>query len=118
MYKILFAALLMCSTAAFAEEPKGPPPGDGGGAQMEREARPQMSFEERKKKALERIAKHKAKLAEKEACVNAAADGEALKACFPHHKRGEGGGWGGKRRGGGGEDGPGGRGPGGPGGED
>ena len=120
MHKILFAALLMCSTAAWAADPApaGDPPAAESG-KMERKGGhakwESMPFEEHKKKVLEMLAKRKAKLAESEACVNAAATKEALMACRP--KRGEGGGhhkFGGKRGGGeGGGPGGGGEGPGG-----
>jgi hypothetical protein len=91
MHKLLFVALLMCSTVAMAEEPAAAP--DGGGKPRaergERGDRPKPDFNEMKAKILKKMDEHRA-------CVQAAADFEALKACRPHRQGGEGGG----RRGG------------------
>jgi hypothetical protein len=116
---VLAVALLLSTSAAFAEDgaggpPPGAPPAQGSGPQGGGEGRGKwegMSEEQKKEKFGEFKAKRIAKIKEHLACVEKAADFEAMKACHPHGGKGGGkGGWG-KR--GGGE----GRGPGGPGGE-
>lgn len=90
MHKLLFVALLMCSTAAMAEEPAAAPDGGGGRPGAERGERPKPSVDEMKAKILKKMDEHRA-------CVQAATTVEALRACRPHRK---GGGEGGERRGG------------------
>lgn len=95
--KMMIAALavtMMTATAAFAEEPAaGGGKGDG------------QNFEQHKAKILEHIDKRIAEGQKRRACVTAAADPAALKACMP--ERGKGGHDGGmmrrKRDGGGGD---------------
>jgi len=78
--KFLFIALLFASTAAMAE---GASAGDHPGKKGEMAAKPEMSFEEHKAKVLQRITTHIAKAQERQACVQAASDREALRACMP-----------------------------------
>lgn len=118
---VLAVALLLSTTAAFAEEgtggPPGAPPAQGSGPQGGEGHRKWegMSEEQKKEKFGEFKAKRIAKIKEHLACVEKASDFDAMKACRPQHPGG-GGGWG--KRGGGEGRGPGGGGEGrGPGGE-
>jgi hypothetical protein len=76
MRTLLFIALLFASTTAMAESP---PAADGP------EGRPhqEMSFEDMKAHILKRMG-------ERRACVEAAQDKEALRACMPHKGKGKG----------------------------
>lgn len=71
------ALVLMTSTAAMAEDGAGGGKGDG------------QNFEQHKAKILERIDQRIAEGQKRRACVAAAGDVAALKACMP--ERGEGG---------------------------
>ncbi len=86
--KMMIAAVamaLMTSTAAIAEDAAGGGKGDG------------KNFEQHKAKILERIDQRIAEGQKRRACVAAASDVTALKACMPERK--EGGGRRGKRGG-------------------
>jgi hypothetical protein len=95
MKNLFIIAMLLASTVAYADNsvatPATPPGqaagGAGGQGQGER-------FEERKAKVL-------AKIQERQACVQAATNHEAMKACFPHEGEGGEGRGGGQGRGGG-----------------
>lgn len=80
------AIALMTSTAAIAEDGAGGGKGDG------------QNFEQHKSKILDHIDKRIAEGQKRRACVAAASDVTALKACMPERK--EGGGRRGKRGGG------------------
>lgn len=93
MKNMLVLALLLASTAAYADNSvatPATPPGQSAGA-------PGQEKGERLEQVKQRIL---AKLQEKQACVQAAQTREALRACMPH--RGEGRGEGGGRFGHGG----------------
>lgn len=114
MYKMLFAAILLSSSVAFAQGPEGGPPqgGPGGGPGAGDPAQREQTFEQRKAKISQHMAEKIAELQKKKSCVDAAATPEALKTCLPrlgegrHHKFGDGEGrrkFGGHRKFGGGE---------------
>lgn len=104
MKKLLFITCLLATTAAYAGDT--PPPASAAPAAQSAPGQNTPSFSDIKAKALERIGKRLEEVQKRQACIQAANDKEALKACFPN--RGFGGGRPGR--------GPGG--PGGPGGDD
>ncbi|MFH1158122.1 MAG: hypothetical protein V1721_04465 [Pseudomonadota bacterium] len=85
MKRFLFAALLLVSTPAMAEDfaaPTAPPPNQAAAAN-EIAAGPKMSFEERKAKVLKRMDERIADIQKSQACIQAAETPEALETCFP-----------------------------------
>lgn len=82
------AMALMTSTAAIAEDGAGGGKGDG------------KNFEQHKAKILERIDQRIAEGQKRRACVAAAGDATALKACTPERREGGGGGGKFRKRGG------------------
>lgn len=94
MYKMLFAAMLLSSSVAFAEEPPAAG-GPGGGPDP---AVMQQKFEEKKAQISAKISERIAEMQKRKACVDGAANPEALRACMPErfgkhggkHKWGEG----------------------------
>ena len=85
MKKLLFAALLLVCTPAMAEAPPpaAPPPAATGGEGV----RPEINFEEHKAKMLEFMSNQIARFEKGKACIQAAENPEALKACRPEGKR-------------------------------
>lgn len=76
---ILCATLLLTSLGAAAQTTPGtgaPPPPQGGGQGAQH-------FEAAKARHLEHIAKHIAELQQRQACIQAAQNHEALRACMP-----------------------------------
>ncbi len=99
MKKLLFIACLLTSTAAFAgttapQTTSAPTANSAPGQNA-------PSFADIKAKALDRIGKHLDEVQKRQACVQAANDKEALKACFPNRGK-----FGGGRFGRGGPGGP------------
>ncbi|MCC7036073.1 MAG: hypothetical protein IT560_02085 [Alphaproteobacteria bacterium] len=98
--KMMIAALamtVMTAGAARAEEPSGGPGPDGGKGSPEK-------FQEHKQKILQKIDARIAESQKRRACVAAASDVEALKACMPERRGGhEGGGMMRRKRDGGGD---------------
>jgi hypothetical protein len=88
MKKLALIALLFVSTAAMAQTPPptggNPPPPVGGGQGGEHGDG--QHFQEMKAKILQRIGDHMAEVQKRQACVEAANDGEALRACLPERK--------------------------------
>ncbi len=82
MKKLLFAALLFVSPVAMADSTPAGHEKDGG--------KPEMSFEQRKAKVLERMSARQAemqkKMQDRLGCVQASTTPDALKACFPNRK--------------------------------
>ena len=76
MKRMLIIAMLLASTAAFAQQPAEPAPQGG-------EPRQEKSFEERKAQMLNR-------LEEKQKCLQSAADAEALGKCHGGKREGKG----------------------------
>jgi len=97
MKKLFFTALLLVSTAAMAQNAPTTPPaasppmaahGATPGAPCMGMQHYEERFEERKARILDRLSKRAAEIQGKQSCVQAAANPEALKACFPHMERG------------------------------
>ena len=103
MKKLLIIAMLLASTAAYADnsvaQPGGTPPAAGSGQSGGPEKGER--FDQMKARVLERIQKHLAEVQQKQSCVQAATTPEALKACLPHMGERREGGEGGEGRGGG-----------------
>ena len=89
MYKMLFAAMLLSSSVAFAEGP--PAEGGPGGPDP---AAMQQKFQEKKAQVSAKISERIAEMQKRKACVDGASTPETLKACFPDRGKF------GKRRGG------------------
>lgn len=82
MYKMLFAAILLSSSVAFAEQPAAPAGGPGAGGPDP--AAMQQNFQERKAQMSAKMSERIAEMQKRKACVDGAANPEALKACFPN----------------------------------
>ncbi|MCE9508723.1 MAG: hypothetical protein K8R48_10500 [Alphaproteobacteria bacterium] len=81
-YFLMTAAIVVATSSAAMAADAGKPMMGGKGKEM--------TFEERKAKTLEHMGKRIAAMQKKQACVQAAATQEAMKACFPNMgKRGE-----------------------------
>lgn len=80
---IALALLTVISTAAVAE--------DGPSMDSDKKARMAQKFEERKAERLKHIGERIAEMQKRQACVQAAANFEAMKSCFPDRmkKRGK-----------------------------
>jgi hypothetical protein len=108
MKKLLFIALLCCSTAAMAADGNTPAAAPATDAKVatapatagdsDKKVMKEEKFEDRKAKVLEHISKHIAEAQKRQACVEAATNHDALKACMPERKGH--GGWHGKNEGG------------------
>ena len=91
MNKLLFIALVFASTSAMAQNTSGGQGGQGGGQQ----------FEQRKAAIVQHIGDRIAKMQALQACAQAAADPQSLKACMPNRGQRGGGGQDGGAQGGG-----------------
>ena len=80
---LLILVTLFFSSTAFAQAPSAPKRSD---APPGHEKQTPQRFEEVKAKRLEAISKHLAKVKQHQACVEAAANFEALHACRPERK--------------------------------
>lgn len=101
MKKLFLVVCLLASTSAYAGET--PPASTAAPAAQSATGQKEPSFADIKAKALDRIAKRLEEVQKRQACVQAANDKEALKACFPNRGK-----FGGGRFGHGGPGGPGG----------
>jgi hypothetical protein len=82
MKKFLFIACLLTTTAAFAGAPSTPATSAPAANPAAGQNAP--NFADVKAKALERLSKHLEEVQKRQACVQAANDKEAFKACFPN----------------------------------
>lgn len=86
MKTLLFAALLFICTPAVAEAPP-PPTAPPPTATNEEGVKPEIKFEEHKAKMLEFMDEQIARIEKGKACIQAAENPEAVRACRPDGKR-------------------------------
>jgi hypothetical protein len=84
---VMSASAAMAQTAAPAAPASSPAAAPAAPNDAAKEKQHEEKFEDRKAKALEKLAKRAAAIQEKQACVQAATDKDSLQKCFP--KRGE-----------------------------
>jgi hypothetical protein len=81
-YFLMTAAIVVATSSMAMAEQEGKP--------MDKSQGQEQTFAEKKARMLENMSKRSGEMQQKMDCVKAAADHEAMKACFPHWKeRGE-----------------------------